>query len=148
MFITFVWFRGQTSQSSCGVTVPDSNVHWPTWGPPGSCWPQMGPMLAPWTLLSRVLYTNAMYHWPVQIGLVLGVQDCISSFLWHWPTTTSYRPILHWTVSINNHDSKGQHGANMGPIWDRQDPGGPHVGPMNFAIWEHRHSSTVTQVGG
>ena len=24
------------------------------------------------------------------------------------------------------------HGANMGPIWGRQDPGGPHVGPMNF----------------
>ena len=24
----------------------------PTWGPPGSCWPQMGPMLAQWTLLS------------------------------------------------------------------------------------------------
>ena len=28
------------------------------------------------------------------------------------------------------------HGANMGPIWDRQDPGVPHVGPMNFAIWD------------
>ena len=27
------------------------------------------------------------------------------------------------------------HGANMGPSWGRQDPGGPHVGPMNFAIW-------------
>ena len=27
------------------------------------------------------------------------------------------------------------HGANMGPIWGRQDPGGPHVGPMNFGIW-------------
>ena len=26
-------------------------------------------------------------------------------------------------------------GANMGTIWGRQDPGGPHVGPMNFAIW-------------
>ena len=25
----------------------------PTWGPPGSCRPQMDPMLAPWTLLSR-----------------------------------------------------------------------------------------------
>ena len=25
----------------------------------------------------------------------------------------------------------------MGPIWGRQDPGGPHVGPMNFAIWVH-----------
>ena len=22
----------------------------------------------------------------------------------------------------------------MGPIWGRQDPGGPHVGPMNLAI--------------
>ena len=31
-------------------------------------------------------------------------------------------------------DSKA-HGANMGPIWGRQGPGGPHVGPMNFAIW-------------
>ena len=30
-------------------------------------------------------------------------------------------------------DSK-VHGANMGPIWGRQDPGGPHVGPTNFAI--------------
>ena len=26
------------------------------------------------------------------------------------------------------------HGANMGPIWGRQDPGEPHAGPMNFAI--------------
>ena len=32
-------------------------------------------------------------------------------------------------------DSK-VHGANMGPSWGRQDPGGPHVGPMNFAIWD------------
>ena len=31
-------------------------------------------------------------------------------------------------------DSK-VHRGNMGPIWGRQDPGGPHVGPMNFAIW-------------
>ena len=27
-------------------------------------------------------------------------------------------------------------GAIMGPIWGRQVPGGPHVGPMNFATWE------------
>ena len=26
-------------------------------------------------------------------------------------------------------------GANMWPIRGLQDPGGPHVGPMNFAIW-------------
>ena len=28
--------------------------------------------------------------------------------------------------------SWGQHG----PIWGRQDQSGPHVGPMNFAIWD------------
>ena len=33
-------------------------------------------------------------------------------------------------------DSKVR-GTNMGPTWGRQDPGGPHVGPMNLAIWEH-----------
>ena len=32
-------------------------------------------------------------------------------------------------------DSK-VHWTNIGPIWGRQDPGGFHVGPMNFAIWE------------
>ena len=32
-------------------------------------------------------------------------------------------------------DSK-VHGANMGSIWGRQDPGEPYVGPMNFAIWD------------
>ena len=29
----------------------------------------------------------------------------------------------------------------MGPIWGRQDTGGPHVGPMNFAIWGGYKSS-------
>ena len=40
-------------------------------------------------------------------------------------------------------DSK-VHGANMGPIWGRQDPGGPQVGPMNFAIWDV-NSSRIAQ---
>ena len=30
----------------------------PTWDPPGSCRPQMGPMLAQWTLLSGVVWKN------------------------------------------------------------------------------------------
>ena len=28
------------------------------------------------------------------------------------------------------------HGANMGPTWVLSAPGGPHVDPMNLAIWE------------
>ena len=38
-------------------------------------------------------------------------------------------------VLVDSPDSQ-VYGANMGPTWGRQDPGGPHVGPMNFAIWE------------
>ena len=38
-------------------------------------------------------------------------------------------------IDNNTPDSKG-HGANMGPIWGRQDPGGPHVCPINLAIWD------------
>ena len=50
--------------------------------------------------------------------------------LQHWFTGVS-RFLHNWQ---NCPDSK-VHGANMGPIWGRQDPGGPHVGPVNFAIW-------------
>ena len=50
-------------------------------------------------------------------------------------------------------DSK-VHGANMGPIWGRQDPGGPHVGPVNcaicdnFSLWKGRylHSLSIVQM--
>ena len=45
------------------------------------------------------------------------------------------------------------HGANIGPIWGRQDAGGPHVGPMNFAIWDvfskcwiRKESKTLTDI--
>ena len=41
----------------------------------------------------------------------------------------------HVDPTIMNPVSK-VHGTNMGSIWGREDPGGPHVGPMNFAIWE------------
>ena len=46
----------------------------------------------------------------------------------------------HWPLSVNknyyyNPDSK-VYGANMGTIWGQQDPGGPHVGPVNLVIWD------------
>ena len=40
----------------------------------------------------------------------------------------------HLCATTYVYDSK-VHGANMGPIWDRKDPGGPHIDPMNFAVW-------------
>ena len=53
--------------------------------------------------------------------------------------------VIHWVryldradqglIQWENTPDNKIHGANMGPIWGRQDPGGPRVGPMNFAIW-------------
>ena len=40
---------------------------------------------------------------------------------------------ITFIVSKAYPDSK-VHGANVGPVWGRQDPGGPHVGPMDFSI--------------
>ena len=70
---------------------------------------------------------------------------CIVLINWFWPwykfSSTKWYWILFQTFPTWNpvqqqsfHDSK-VHGANMGPIQGRQDLGGPHVGPMNPAIW-------------
>ena len=57
------------------------------------------------------------------------------------------QPILCiWTCmgkcGENTPDSK-VHGANMGPIWGREDPGGPHVSPMNYAIWDYKKQQAI-----
>ena len=38
-------------------------------------------------------------------------------------------------VYLNTFPDSKVNWAYMGPIWGRQDPGGSHVGPINFAIW-------------
>ena len=48
--------------------------------------------------------------------------------------TVTLTTITGTTILVPYPDSK-VHGANMSPIWGRQNPGGPHVGPMNVAIW-------------
>ena len=42
--------------------------------------------------------------------------------------------VIFYTGQMTSPDNK-VNGANMGPIWGRQDPGGPNGSPMNFAIW-------------
>ena len=39
---------------------------------------------------------------------------------------------------LYQYDAWRTYRANMEPIWGRQDPGGPHVGPMNLALWAHK----------
>ena len=52
--------RGCRLNRSWAVVSQRSKFMGPTWGPPGSCRPQMGPMLAPWTLLSGYGYSRAI----------------------------------------------------------------------------------------
>ena len=44
---------------------------------------------------------------------------------------------LFYNQAIRDNPDSKVHGANMGPIWGRQDQGGPHIGPMKFAIWDY-----------
>ena len=48
-----------------------------------------------------------------------------------WALSQPIRPILKYGKGV-------VHGANIGPIWGRRDPGGPYVGPMNFAILDSK----------
>ena len=51
-FCVLVLFQGD----SLNIESQIARFMGPSWGPPGTCWPQMGPMLAPWTLLSGFCY--------------------------------------------------------------------------------------------
>ena len=48
-------FRGKISVSISQI----ARFKGPTWDPPGSCRPQVGPMLAPWTLQSGIVFLNS-----------------------------------------------------------------------------------------
>ena len=61
------------------------------------------------------------------------VEDWSSHLQWNTPVSPTPNP-PHSRPKRTSPDNKVP-GANMGPIWGRQDPGGPHVGPMNFAVW-------------
>ena len=64
--------------------------------------------------------------------------DLIGSFPYTMPDVM-YNPdhkFCNWDryYHLDFPDSK-VYGTNMGPTWERQNPCGPHVGPMNLAIW-------------
>ena len=54
---------------------------------------------------------------------------------WKIVSSVGGRPRIDHTLQNEGSPYSKVHGANMGPIWGRQDPGGPNVGTMNFAIW-------------
>ena len=84
----------------------------PTWSPPGSCRPQMGPMLAPWTLLSmksvlalrrdpsRRHLGGKAYQPQIQISPKTGVDiNCTNSRKWIWYHRMYFR-IMAYCLNI------------------------------------------------
>ena len=74
-----------------GLTTQIAKFMGPTWGQSGSCWPQMGLMLAPWTLLSgkeqtqidfppKWWWSSLMHHY-VTRGTVLILKQTLLT--WH-----------------------------------------------------------------
>ena len=84
MFLYFVWYIAifpcsavymvfHTTPIFLSKTPQITKFMGPTWGPPGSCRPQMGPMLAPWTLLSGTRYGDDVSNVPRYHDAVVGV---------------------------------------------------------------------------
>ena len=81
--------------------------------------------------------------------------ETLSSPLWR------HRNVFHWPRSVLARDIKRAQvspedrfrwyidtliAGFMGPTWDLQDPGGPHIGPINLAIWVYtsRHYYNIS----
>ena len=60
------------------------------------------------------------------------------SNIFHIPQQLCGMPlaILWWWMEWRDIPDNKVHGSNMGPTGGWQDPGGPHVGPMNYTIWD------------
>ena len=87
-----------------------------------------------WLSLSGGLYKQQ--HLRLVINLWIIWWNCAGVMLTpNWDILIAHH---HCDLLIThaNPDSK-VHGADMGSTWGRQDPVGPHVGPMDLVIWEH-----------
>ena len=72
---------------------------WPTWGPPGSCWPQVGPILIPWTFLSGhfpiifLSFWDGLQVFPFRTKFVLSPY---SNLLYCHPPSHSCAGFVYW----------------------------------------------------
>ena len=76
---------------------------WPTWDSPGSCGPQVGPMLAPWTLLSESTVTSqeTEFSWPQYVIYNSPMRVKSGLFLWNQILSVPYLILLHAMSSYN-----------------------------------------------
>ena len=65
----------------------------PTWGPSGSCRPQMGPMLAPWTLLSGNGWTGMLQLSKVHDDIMSCIFIALTHITWYYIQHTNDKHI-------------------------------------------------------
>ena len=53
----------------------------------------------------------------------------------NWANMETVSYVIMISIYLIDYPDSKVHGANMGPSWGRQDPGGSHVGHMNLVIW-------------
>ena len=61
------------------------------------------------------------------------IETSLIAYPWYGMNTPGIQTSYSDLNKTKDYPDNKAHGANMEPIWGRQDPGGPHVGPMNFA---------------
>ena len=90
-----------------------------------------------WSILAIFLIGNSMS--PVTVKQPPGTcisRSSFSNYRWYNINKANLRAYyLGYFVEGDMYPNSKGHGANMGPTWDRQDPGWPHVGHLNLAIW-------------
>ena len=82
-------------------------------------------------MIGMDIFLCSVYVWFIQMSWkvhedILKEQGLLSIYDFHKG---------QWDAMLHIYPDSKVHGANIGPIWGRQNAGGPHVGPMNFAIW-------------
>ena len=140
MYILPIWNRVDSLAQSQSYRCPDSKIYGAIMGPtlvlPAPDGPQFVPMnlAIRLTNVSEVIPRN-IYSWNLN-KLLQWANRVYTYVLLKWLNLTSSHGLVanNQVQSCDYPDSK-VHRANMGPIWGRQEPGGPHVGPMTFAIW-------------
>ena len=78
-------------------------------------------------------YVDVWQLWTFNVYVRLKITS--HSFCWIWIFTYALTSMAVCIQCKHGYRDSKVHVANMGPIWGRQDPGGPVVDPMNFVIW-------------
>ena len=119
-----------------GVRItPIAKFMGPTWGPPGPCRPQMGPMLAPWSLRSgQSLLTTELRNPAMCTPLLCHYNDVIMGTMAYQITSLT---IVYSTVYSGADQGKHQSSASLAFVRGihRWLVNSPHKGPVTWKMF-------------